>query len=258
MLDDLFQRVPVFVLVVFRLAGVMLVAPVFSSPRTPRRLKALLVLVTAFGVCGGVKAVPLPETTWGLTLGIAGELAFGLAIGMLINLAFVAAQWAGQMIGIEMGLNMSEVFDPSMGSGGSLIGDVYYFLALAVFLTIDGHHELLKGVKASFDHLPLLSLSVDRPLFDALVGMTHSATILALRLAAPMLVTVLVVDLSLGLIGRTIPQFNVMQAGLSVRSIVGMVVVIVSLGLTTGVLKEQIGTTVHYVQSIWTTRAPMN
>jgi flagellar biosynthetic protein FliR len=256
MLDELLQRVPVFVLVVFRLAGVMAVAPVFSSPRTPRRLKALLVLVMAFGVCGGVKAVPLPDTTWGLALGIAGELAFGLAMGTLINLAFVAAQWAGQMIGMEMGLNMSEMFDPSMGSGGSLISDVYYFVALAVFLTVGGHHELLKGVRASFDHLPLLSLHVDRPLFDALIGMLQSATVLALRLAAPMLVTVLVIDLSLGLIGRTIPQFNVMQAGLSVRSVVGMVVIIVGLGLTTGVMQEQVGTTLHYVRSIWATTTP--
>jgi hypothetical protein len=155
----------------------MRVAPVFSSPRTPRRLKALLVLVMAFGVCGGVKAVPLPDTTWGLASGSpASWLRAGH--GHLINLAFVAAQWAGQMIGMEMGLNMSEMFDPSMGSGGSLISDVYYFVALAVFLTVGGHHELLKGVKASFDHLPLLSLHVDRPLFDALIGMLQSATIL--------------------------------------------------------------------------------
>lgn len=256
MIDDVLQRVPVFVLVVFRLAGVMLVAPMFSSPRTPRRLKALLVLVTAFGVSGGVPAVPLPDTTWDLTLGIGGELAFGLAIGMLVNLAFVGAQWAGQMIGIEMGLNMSEVFDPSMGSGGSLVGDVYYFIALAVFLTVGGHRELLMGVQASFRHLPLLSLSVDRPLFDSLVGMLQSATILALRLAAPMLVTVLVVDLALGLIGRAVPQFNVMQAGLSVRSIVGMGVVIFGLGLTTSVVREQIAASMDQVRSIWTTPAP--
>ncbi len=258
MIDDVLQRVPVFVLVVFRLAGVMLVAPVFSSPRTPKRLKALLVLVAAFGVSGGVKAVPLPDTTWDLTLGIGGELAFGLAIGMLVNMAFVGAQWAGQMIGIEMGLNMSEVFDPSMGSGGSLMGDVYYFVALAVFLFVGGHRELLLGVKASFDHLPLLSLSVDRPLFEAVVGMLQSATILALRLAAPMLVTVLVVDLALGLVGRAMPQFNVMQAGLSVRSIVGMGIVILGLGLTTGVLKDQLGASYQQVRAVWTTPAAPN
>lgn len=253
MLEDVLQRVPVFVLVVFRLAGMMTLAPVFSSPRVPRRVKALLVIVLAFGVSGGVRAVPLPDSTWELAVGIGGEMMFGAAMGMLVSFVFVAAQWAGEMIGIEMGLNMSEIFDPAMGSAGSLTGDVYYFLTLAVFLTVDGHHELLNAVRASFDVLPPLSLGVDKPLLDLLVGLLQSATILAVRLAAPVLVTVLVVDLALGLMGRAMPQFNVMQAGMSVRSIVGLVIVIVGLGLTAGVLRESLVKSLGLLRQMWTT-----
>src|SRR3954468_6588929 len=163
MLDEILQRVPVFVLVVFRLAGMMLMAPVLSSPRVPKRVKALMTIVIAFGISGAVPAVPLPESTWTLAVGIGGEMAFGAAMGMLVSFVFVAAQWAGEMIGIEMGLNMSEIFDPAMGHAGSLTGDVYYFLTLAVFLSANGHHAMLQAVKDSFQHLPLLSLGVDRP-----------------------------------------------------------------------------------------------
>ena len=83
----------------------------------------------------------------------------------------------------------------------------------------------------SFDTLPLLSLGVDRPLLDLLVGLLTAATALALRLAAPMFVTMLVVDLALGCIGKTMPQFNVMSAGHE-RSgrCSGMVVLIVGIG----------------------------
>jgi flagellar biosynthetic protein FliR len=253
MIDDVLQRIPVFVLVVFRLAGMMLMAPVFSSPRVPKRVKGLLTIVLAFGVSGGVRAVPLPDSTWELAVGIGGEMAFGAAMGMLVSFTFVAAQWAGEMIGIEMGLNMSEVFDPSMGGGGSLIGDVYYFMTLAVFLAVGGHHALLDAVHASFDKLPPLSLTVDRPLLDLLVGMTQSATALAIRLAAPVLVTVMVTDLALGLVGRAIPQFNVMQAGLSVRALVGFVIVVAGLALTMGILAGSLDRSLDDLRIMWTT-----
>jgi flagellar biosynthetic protein FliR len=256
MIEDVLQRIPVFVLVVFRLAGMMATAPVFSSPRVPKRVKGLFVLVVAFGISGGVRAVPLPDSTWDLAVGVGGELAFGAAMGTLVSFTFVAAQWAGQMIGTEMGLNMSEIFDPAMGHAGSLTGDAYYFLTLAVFLTVArGHHAMMNAVKASFDYLPLLSLGVDRPLLDIMVEMLQSATVLALRLAAPMLVTVLVVDLALGLIGRAMPQFNVMQAGLSMRSLIGLVIVIAGLALTTGILEDSLAATLDQVRAYWTTPA---
>lgn len=251
-LDEVLRRIPVFVLVVFRVAGMMLMAPVFSSPRTPRRVKALLVLIVSFGLSGGVREVALPDSMWELTVGIGGELMFGLAMGMLVSFVFIAAQWAGEMIGIEMGLNMSEVFDPSMGHGGSIMGDVYYFLTLAVFLAANGHQQLLIGVRASFDHLPLLSLSIDRPLLDTLSGMLEAATALALRLAAPVLITVMVADVAMGLIGRAVPQFNVMQTGLSVRSIVGMVIVIIGLSLSGRVLEKALNEQMDSLRLHWT------
>lgn len=256
MVADVLLRIPVFLLVVFRLAGMMLMSPIFSSPRVPKRVKALLTIVLAFGVSGGVRAVPLPDSTWDLAVGIGGEMAFGAAMGMLVSFTFVAAQWAGEMIGIEMGLNMSEVFDPAMGGGGSIVGDLYYFLTLAVFLTVGGHHFLIDAVHASFDKLPPLSLAVDQPLLDLLVAMTQSAMAMAVRLAAPVLVTVMVTDLALGLVGRAIPQFNVMQAGLSVRALVGLAIVIAGLGLTGSILGTSVGDSLNELRRMWTTERP--
>ena len=252
--DDVLHRVPVFVLVFFRLAGMTVMAPLFGSSPIPRRVKVLLVLVLAFGMAGGVRAPDrIPESTWELAVGIGGELAFGVAMGMVMTFTFVAAQWAGEMIGQQMGFNLSEVFDPSFGGGGSLVGDLYFMLTLVVFLTVGGHHAMLLGVRQSFEALPLLSLGIDRPLLDLVVGLLQSATTLALRLAAPMLVTMLVVDLALGLVGRAMPQFNVMQAGMSLRSVVGMVVVIVALSFTVPVLTGAVMQSMDTVRQAWTT-----
>ena len=248
MIDDVLQRVPVFLTVVFRMAGIMAMAPVFSSPRTPRRVKALVVIVSAMGIAGGLPAVDLPDSTWALAVGIGGEIAFGIAMGMLVSFAFVAAQWAGEMIGVEMGLNMSEVFDPSMGGQGSIVGDLFYFMALAVFLSVNGHQHMLEAARESFRHLPPMSLGIDADLVGTLVGLLQSAMVMALRLAAPVLITVVVVDLTLGLVGRAMPQFNVMQAGLSVRAIVGAAIVIVGLNITGKVIEGAV------VESLWRLR----
>src|SRR4051812_6809526 len=190
-----------FVLVVFRLAGMMMFAPLFGSARVPRRVKGMLVLILAMGVMGGMKeSVTLPNNTWQLAAAIGGELMFGLAMGMILSLVFIAAQWAGEMIGQQMGLNMSEIFDPQFGGAGSLVGDMYFMLLLVIFMTVRGHEAMLMGVRASFDKLPLMSVGLDRPLFDLMTGLFTSAATLAIQLAAPMLVTMLVVDLALGCI----------------------------------------------------------
>jgi flagellar biosynthetic protein FliR len=254
MLDDLLPFIPTFVLVFFRLAGMMLFAPLFGSSRIPRRVRALLVAVLAMSVTGNLgRAAQMPETTWGLAAAIGGEMVFGLAMGMVLSLVFIAVQWAGELIGQQMGFNLSEVFDPQFGSQGSLIGDLYFMLTLVVFLTVGGHHAMLEGVRASFDHLPLLSAGLDVKLFDLLAGLLGTATSLAIRLAAPMLVTMLIVDLTLGLIGKAVPQMNVMSAGLSLRAAVGMLIVILGLGLTTSVIRDSVLDSMRTVSAAWVT-----
>ena len=251
---ELLELVPTFVLAFFRIAGMMLFAPLFGSSRIPRRVKVMLALVLAMSVTPAIDGPrDLPESTWALTAGIAGEMAFGLAMGMIQSFVFIAAQWAGEMIGQQMGFNLSEVFDPQFGAQGSLVGDMYFMLTLVVFLSVGGHHAMLLGVRDSFLALPLLSLHVNDSLFETLIGFFQGATILAARLAAPMLVTMLVVDLSLGLVGKIMPQLNVMAVGLSLRSALGMLVVILGLGLTSNVIGDGLLEAMESVRMAWVT-----
>ena len=138
---------------------------------------------------------------------------FGLAMGMIMSFVFIACQWAGEIIGQQMGLNLGEVIDPAYGAQSSIVGDLYFMLTLVTFISVGGHRAMLQGVHASFEKLPLLSLGINQSLLQLLTGLLEGATILAVRLAAPMLITMLVVDLVLGLIGKTVPQLNVMAAG---------------------------------------------
>jgi flagellar biosynthetic protein FliR len=232
------QLVPTFVLAFFRIAGVMVSAPLFGSARVPRRLKVLFALVIAAAIAPTLKTFTLPESAWKLAAGIGGELLFGIAIGTALSFTFVAVNWAGEIIGQQMGLGIGQVFDPHFGGSGSVMGDLYFFLTLVIFLIVGGHLSFLKGVRESFDALPLLSVSMNQNLLDLVTALLQSATALALQLAAPMLVTMLLTDVVLGFIGKTIPQINVMTLGLPLRSLVGMVVLIFGLMMCSRVIQD--------------------
>jgi flagellar biosynthetic protein FliR len=255
-IDEALNFIPTFVLVFFRLAGLMIFAPLLGSARIPRRVKAALALVLAMCLCTSIRQpVQLPQTGAQLAAGIGGEMVFGVAMGMVASFVFIAVQWGGEMIGQQMGLNLSEVFDPQFGASGSLVGEMYFMLTTVVFLFVGGHLDMIRAVRASFDALPLLSLGVDQNLFELLLKLLESATQFALQLAAPVLVTMLVVDLALGCISKTMPQMNVMTAGLTLRSIIGMVVLIVSIGSASGVIRSQVVSSINQMVHGWTTPA---
>jgi len=248
MLQAAFNFVPIYVLVLFRIAGMMIWAPLLGSAQIPRQLKAMIACVLAAAITPTLSvSVAIPESPWTLALAIGGEIIFGAAIGMILSFVFVAAQWGGEMIGQQMGLNLGQTLNPQYGGGGSVVGDLYFFLTLLVFLSIGGHMALVKGVFDSFSKLPLLSVSMNRPLLETMISVFQGAMVLAMQLAAPMLITMLVVDMVLGFVGKTVPQLNIMTAGISVRALVGMMVLIVGLGLTSTIIRTQLLSTIGLV-----------
>ena len=238
----IFQRYAIgFALVFVRVAGLMLMAPLFGSARVPRRFKLLIALVMAVPMFHFASSVNLPLATNSigtLVVGLAGELLLGLCLGLTVALVFIAAQWSGEMVGQQIGLNLAASFDPQFGGGGSLIGELAFMLSTAIFLIIGGHRWLVMGIHESLVTLPPLSFGISTDLFDSLINFLTAATQLALRLSAPMFVTMIIVDVAMGCISRTVPQLNVMSAGMSVRAVLGIGVLVVGVGTTSHVLKD--------------------
>ena len=157
MLQAAFNFVPIYVLVLFRIAGMMIWAPLLGSTQIPKRIKAMIACVLAASIAPTLSVtVAIPQSPWTLAVAIGGEIVFGAAIGLILSLVFVAGQWAGEIIGQQMGLNLGQTLNPQYGGGGSVVGDLYFFLTLLVFLSIGGHIALVKGVFESFTALPLL------------------------------------------------------------------------------------------------------
>jgi len=253
--DALAHSAPAFVLVFVRVSAMFVFAPLFGSGRIPKRVKMLLALTMSLGVAGGMPLpLQLPHTLWGAVMGIGGEICFGLAMGMVLSLVFIAVQWAGEVIGQQMGLNISEVLDPQFGGAGSLVGDLYFWFAMMIFISIRGDQMLLRGLRESFRALPVLSVGINQSIIDLVLNLLTGATTLAICLSGPMLITMIVVDLALGCVSKTMPQFNVMSAGLTIRAIVGVMVLIIGMSLTGNVMKDALSKAMQTVHLSYGTR----
>lgn len=254
MLEKQLQLVPVFVLVVTRLGAMLMQAPVLNSPKVPARVRGLMLLVLAMGMTPMVKTpAHIPQSLGEVALSLGGEILFGYAMGMSLMLVFVAGQWAGEMIGQQMGLNMSETFDPQFGARGSLVGELYFMLTTVIFLTIGGHRILLRAVGASFDVLPLGSVHVDAQILELLVSLAGSCTILAFKLMSPVLLTMMLSDVAVGFLSRTIPQLNVMTAGVTIRTMAGLLILVVGISMTGSVIQNALLDGLQDAWDGWTT-----
>src|SRR5688572_2590844 len=229
----------------------MFFAPLIGAKQMPRRLRFMLAGLLALAMAGATPAPQWPASDWQLALGLGGELLFGLAMGLVLSLVFMAARFAGALAGQQMGFNLGGSFDPTTEMGSNPLGDVYFILCMFLFLMMDGHHAMMLGIRNSFEYLPPLSVAIDANLLEVLSGMVMSATTLAVRVAAPVCVAMLVVDLALGMIGRTIPQMNLMTIGLSLRSLAGLAIVILGLGLTAAVLSGAISDGLTLAEQLW-------
>ena len=224
-----------------RIGGILACAWPFAHPAVPRKVRAMLAVALTIGLAPTFAQMQPPASVGGLLVAVAGEALIGLAIGLAMSLVFVAAQWAGEIIATQLGLSLGEVFDPNTGEQIGPLGQAYGLLGIVVFLAVQGHHSLVRGISATFTTLPAMRLTSGGAMLDMFVGMLASATSLALRLAAPVFVTMLIVDVVVGMVARTTPQVGLMTAGVAVRSLVGLIVLILAMALAVTVLQSSVG-----------------
>jgi flagellar biosynthetic protein FliR len=221
-----------------RVGAVLAVAPPFAAVAVPRRVRAIIAIALTIGLVPAMSVQAAPQNLGTFGLGIGGEILIGLAMGLSLALVFTAAQWAGELVTQQMGLSLSEIYDPAAGGQVGALSHLYWLLAVVVFMTANGHHALLRGVAASFDAIPVMTAAQGPAIVTLFVGLLQSATGLAIQLAAPVFVTMLVVDLAIGMVGRSMPQIGLMTAAVTVRGVAGLIVLVAGMSITAGVLQS--------------------
>ncbi len=217
-----------------RPGALVMAAPPFGGGHVPVPTRIGLSVLLALVV---TPIVPLPDVAASLPLVIARELVIGVSIGLAIRIVVSAAELAGYLAGFQAGFAMAAVIDPQNGFQNNMVSVLYGSLALFVFLLVDGHHALLVALVDSYQALPIGGGSIDASLVSTTAGILGLIFSVAMRLAAPVVFALLIVELGLGLVARAAPAMNLMVIGFPIRVLAGLTALALSIGVLPPVLR---------------------
>jgi flagellar biosynthetic protein FliR len=233
-LDFTVNDVGIFTLMFFRIAGIIMFAPLFGSPNIPPQIKIMFSLVLAIVLYPKFKNLGghIPEDFATLLLAVGSEFLVGFILGMASSFIFLVAQFAGEAIDYEMGLGLANVIDPISNEMVSVLGQLKLTIAMLIFLAIDGHHQIIFAISYSLQSLPIMGLKLHSNLIMQVSDrMITDIFVIGIRIAAPALVTMLLVNISLAFMTRLMPQLNIFAVGFGLNIVLGIVMVILMLPL---------------------------
>ena len=211
-----------YFLTLFRLSVVLFLLPFFGGQTIPRMVKAALVLVLSLALWPQLSfPASMMPTGWNIVIMFIGELLLGLILGMLVNFLFAAVQLGGQIIGFQMGFAMVNVVDPITGTSNAVSAHFLYMCTMLTFLVLNGHLYLLKAVGMTFEYIPPGTLLLQPELANDIFHFSNLMFTLAIKIAAPVMAALFLVDLSLALISRAAPQMHVLILGFPIKITVG-------------------------------------
>ena len=229
----LILQVQQFLMVVIRVGCILYFFPIWDSRLIPAQIRLYSVLVISLVLTPVVAGTlpPFPET-WFSAVGLAlRELLLGLSLGLVVRFVFSGVQMAGELLGMQMGFGMVTLIDPQSGVNTSVIADLLMLMTTLLFLVVDGHHLVLGVLAQSFGDVPVGGPALmPGALFAFLVPLSSLMFTLAIKLVAPILVVLFLTQIALGLIGRTVPQVQVMILGFPLT--IGLGLIFLSLTMT--------------------------
>jgi flagellar biosynthesis protein FliR len=239
-------------LIFVRILAVMMTAPVFSSRTVPTIAKVgfaglLAILLTpdsANSVIQSSSSVLLGDSPLGwlsLSLIIGKEILVGIVIGFVCNLVFVIVGMAASLMGLQIGFRAANLFDPMTTTPTSALDQFYSLMVMTLFLTINGHHWLLRAVSRSLEVTPLGMFTFQEITIERLIVLTGETFAAGARIALPIVASLLLADLGLGIIARAVPQIQVFFLGLPLKIGFGLVALALTLSLTLPLVKNLAG-----------------
>lgn len=228
-------QLEVFFFIFARIAGIFIQAPVLSSRSIPSIAKTAMAIWIAavlwFSVPVNISLIP--QSFGGFMVILGTEVIIGFLIGFTCNVIFLAIQSAGELIDLQMGLSVSQAFDPVFGATVSIVGRMLFFVAITTFLILNGHHLIFSILHQSFRILPTpATINLSNPaLLSTMLGLGQILWTTALQLSGPILLIIFLSDFTFGIVSRVAPQVNVFMLGFQVKPALGLIVILITLSL---------------------------
>jgi flagellar biosynthetic protein FliR len=239
---DLFETVlsrelGVHLMPFFRIAGVLMVAPVVGARLVPVRVRIALA-VAATIVLSPLVPVPAPfDLTVGTAFVVAQEVLVGIAMGFLLQMIFDALIIAGQTIAMSMGLGMATLVDPQRGMTVPVVSQFFVVLGMLIFLSLGGHLAVFEMLAGSFTLLPIgAPIPIDGLM--VIVGFASQMFAGAVLIALPAVTALLIVNVAFGVMSRAAPTLNLFAVGLPAAMLAGFLVLVITIGNLPSLLSQ--------------------
>ncbi|GFM35268.1 flagellar biosynthetic protein FliR [Desulfovibrio subterraneus] len=228
-----------FLLTFMRLSLVVFMLPVFGGESAPKSVKAALciVLTLALFPALAIKGQAMPEHPFDLIRIMASEAVLGLVLALAVDFIFAGIQTGGQILGFQMGFTMINVADPLTGTTVSITSHFLYLVSLLTFMTLNGHLHMLRALAQTFEAIPPGQLVIGPAIVHQILDLSGIMFTLAVKIAAPVMAALFLVELALALMGRAAPQMNLLQLGFPLKIGVGFFF----MGLLFTIMSRRIG-----------------
>ena len=220
-------HIAAFLLMLTRISGIFLISPFFGSMNIPMFFRvgiALAMSVVLFPVVDGLGTPETPPSIIMFGAAVLGELFIGWLIGFVAYISFAAITMAGKVMDMQVGFAVVNVVDPTSGQQIPLIGSFLYNLAVIILLVTNGHHMLIAALVESFRAVPLAGLEANISLALIIANFTGTIFLTGMKIAMPITFAILLTNVGLGILSRTMPQMNIFVVGIPMQLMIGLFV----------------------------------
>ncbi len=221
------QQLVVFLMLFTRVLGVFVSAPIFGARAIPSRVKIMFTIILAYifySLFVGSESFNFQEFTYlNVLMILINELLLGILIGFISLLIFGIVQFCGSIIDVMSGMHMASILDPLTREQQSLLGQFQYILTILLFLVFDGHHYIIHALYYSFKIIPLGAITFLKFSPEAFLKVFSNIFLVGLQLSAPVIAILFLIDFSLGVIAKGVPQMNVFMTGAPLKGLVAFI-----------------------------------
>lgn len=232
------QQFYVFLLVLIRISGLMIIGPFFGHASIPPNVRALLTLAItclifpSLSTALALQSPPTPPSTiFDLGWIIMAELLIGIFLCFGVMIILMGVQMAGDMFDQQAGTALGEIFNPLFNGTAAPTGQLMYMLATTVFLVampMQGHLQMLSITLETFTSIPLGQVLQLEGASEVLLLLIEQSVTLSLQLAAPLLAAMSLISMAMGFLGYTVPQINILVMGFPIRVVLSLLILVMT------------------------------
>lgn len=241
-----------FALVLIRISAFLVAFPLIEGASMPPMVKLLLSLTMTMVIYPVVNAKGLsPDLLSGSLFGLVIKEAFmGLFVGFLARFFFHILSICGELVTLSVGLSSDQLFNPHMDRSVTGMEQFYLLLGGLFFLAFNGHHIFIQGLVESFNTIPLAKATINLVALRDISHVAQDILILGIKLSAPVLGAIFLANMAMGIIGRAVPQINVLVTSWPVNIMLGFAVMFVTIPLYMVIMGENLNWSAENLFSI--------